>query len=426
MTASADPNDPQRVLLGQLNRIYGVAGKTECGRPATITASTDSSSIERGRQLMKAIHKAVVSAAVDQRFACWWPAALAATLAGCYQTDVAQIEYPTDYRQRHPIALREGVQSVEVLVGRNRGGLTPSQRADVLVFAQAWRHEASSGIIIDVPRGGPTDHAAADAIREIRSIFAAVGVPPNAIYVRHYRPSRFVAREHQAQLFASWSRRRDRAGSGRSISDRRFDSGYIENQPYWNLGCATQRNLAAMVDNPADLVQPRGETPPYAPRRSSSDRPLSQGRKPVRHLCRLRPRQNQRCRKMIKDAQQVAVAENTRMPAPAERQPTRTSRRRRGSRCRLFARRSKPRPPSRPPAKTGASAKAHVKIQMGGIAAATEAYRNSPTPNVILIETDARADDILSGLDQLAEVCDARHARDRDRPRQRRRRSIAS
>ena len=52
-------------------------------------------------------------------------------------------------------------------------------------------------------------------------------------------------------------------------------------------------------------------------------------------------------------------------------------------------------------------AKAHVKIQMGGIAAATEAYNSSPTPNVILIETDARAADILGGLDKLAEVCDA-------------------
>src|SRR6185437_740531 len=51
--------------------------------------------------------------------------------------------------------------------------------------------------------------------------------------------------------------------------------------------------------------------------------------------------------------------------------------------------------------------KAHVKIQMGGITAATEAYNNSPTPNVILIETDARATDILTGLDRLAEVCDA-------------------
>jgi pilus assembly protein CpaE len=51
--------------------------------------------------------------------------------------------------------------------------------------------------------------------------------------------------------------------------------------------------------------------------------------------------------------------------------------------------------------------KAHVKIQMGGATAAVEAYRSSPTPNVIFIETEQRSDDILTRLDQLAEVCDA-------------------
>ena len=43
---------------------------------------------------------------------------------------------------------------------------------------------------------------------------------------------------------------------------------------------------------------------------------------------------------------------------------------------------------------------------MGGIAAAIEAYRTSPTPNVIVLETEGRGD-ILTGLDQLATVCDA-------------------
>jgi pilus assembly protein CpaE len=52
-------------------------------------------------------------------------------------------------------------------------------------------------------------------------------------------------------------------------------------------------------------------------------------------------------------------------------------------------------------------AKAHLKIQMGGAAAAAEAYRNSPTPNVIVIESERRSEDIIAGLDQLAEVCDA-------------------
>src|ERR1700682_4616240 len=52
-------------------------------------------------------------------------------------------------------------------------------------------------------------------------------------------------------------------------------------------------------------------------------------------------------------------------------------------------------------------AKTHVKIQMGGATAAVEAYRSSPTPNVILLEAEHRAEEILVQLDQLAEVCDS-------------------
>jgi pilus assembly protein CpaE len=51
--------------------------------------------------------------------------------------------------------------------------------------------------------------------------------------------------------------------------------------------------------------------------------------------------------------------------------------------------------------------KAHLKIQMGGITAAVEAYSSSPTPNVIVIESESGGDEVLNGLDALAEVCDA-------------------
>jgi len=51
--------------------------------------------------------------------------------------------------------------------------------------------------------------------------------------------------------------------------------------------------------------------------------------------------------------------------------------------------------------------KAHLKIQMGGMTAAIEAYRASATPNVVIIEADGRGEELLNGLDSLAEVCDA-------------------
>src|ERR1700731_5244301 len=51
-------------------------------------------------------------------------------------------------------------------------------------------------------------------------------------------------------------------------------------------------------------------------------------------------------------------------------------------------------------------AKAHLRIQMGGLTAAIEAYQNSPTPNVIMLETESRSDDILGGLEKLPEICE--------------------
>ncbi len=51
--------------------------------------------------------------------------------------------------------------------------------------------------------------------------------------------------------------------------------------------------------------------------------------------------------------------------------------------------------------------KAHLRIQMGGLTAAIEAYQSSPTPNVIILESENRSEDILGALDQLANYCDA-------------------
>jgi pilus assembly protein CpaD len=205
---------------------------------------------------------------------------LASLLAGCYQTQVAQqAPYPADYRERHPITLKEGDRSVAVFLGRNRGGLNPSQRADVLSFAQLWKREATSGIVVDVPKGGSTAHAAADSMREIHSIFAASGVPRNAVYVRSYKPSPTAL----ASIKLNYTKLTAQAGPcGQWPEDLgpTASSGHDSNRPYWNLGCASQRNLAAMVDNPADLVQPRGEQPAFAARRSVAIDKYRQGQSP--------------------------------------------------------------------------------------------------------------------------------------------------
>jgi len=110
---------------------------------------------------------------------------------------------------------------------------------------------------------------------------------------------------------------------------------------------------------------------------------------------------------MIKHAEQVAVAEPELMPAtPAEVVEEHIAPAPRVS-IQAFCETVETAAAVQAAGEDRRMAKTHVKIQMGGIAAAVEAYQNSPTPNIIIIESDNRAEEVLDGLDRLAEVCDA-------------------
>ncbi len=52
-------------------------------------------------------------------------------------------------------------------------------------------------------------------------------------------------------------------------------------------------------------------------------------------------------------------------------------------------------------------AKAQIKQTMGGASAAIEAYRNAPTPNVIVLEAPLDGKNLLDRLSELAHMCDA-------------------
>ncbi len=195
--------------------------------------------------------------------------ALAATLAGCYTAHDTVDAVPIDYRERHPITLQEGARTVNVLIGTSRGELTPAQRADMLALAQRWKREATGGIVIDVPVGTSNERAAADAMHEITSILTSAGIPPQGLAVRPYRPPNPA---RLAAIRLTYPLVRAQAGPcGLWPHDLgpADPAAYAQNRDYWNLGCATQHNLAAMVDNPADLIQPRGDGPAYQARRSA-------------------------------------------------------------------------------------------------------------------------------------------------------------
>lgn len=199
---------------------------------------------------------------------------LATALSGCYAgQDYTRLQepdrYPADYRLRHPIAIKESDRTVQILIGAGRGELLAAQRADVLAFAHSWRREATGGVVIEVPSGTPNERAAADTLHEIRSILVSAGVPGHSIDLLPYRP---VSPVKLATIRLTYPRMTAQAGPcglwPRDIGPS-FDREHNENREYWNFGCAQQRALAAMVDNPSDLIQPRVEDPIYTARRTT-------------------------------------------------------------------------------------------------------------------------------------------------------------
>jgi pilus assembly protein CpaD len=196
-------------------------------------------------------------------------AGCAAMLTGCIADREITGSVPFDYRQRHPLVIKEGPRMVEFFIGSKRGTLTDAQRADVLAFAHEWRREATGGIVIDLPTGTSNEIAAANALREVRALLSAAGVPPKAVGVRPHQPSDpqklATLKLHYPRVVA------DAGPCGLWPQDLgpTYERNHLENREYWNLGCAAQRNLAAMVENPSDLIQPRGETPSYTGRRTT-------------------------------------------------------------------------------------------------------------------------------------------------------------
>ena len=198
-------------------------------------------------------------------------AALACTtmLAGCYTNQEVATPSAFDYRLRHPIAIKEGPHTIQLFIGPSRGGLNREQRADVLAFANRWRREATGGIVIDLPAGTKNEVAAANAVYEVRSILSAAGVPPNAVDVRPYTPVDPGKLGTVKLTYPTMIAEAGPCGLWPYDLGPTANREHNENVDYWNLGCATQRNLAAMVENKADLVQPRGEVPPYTGRRTT-------------------------------------------------------------------------------------------------------------------------------------------------------------
>ncbi len=168
-----------------------------------------------------------------------------------------------------------------------------------------------------------------------------------------------------------------------------------KNEPYANFGCASQAVLAAQVDDPRDFVQPRALGPSDVAMRMRAIEDVRNGKDPGTDWAT-----DLDADRRERDASSAMSLARRAAPAVVQIDPLpRVS-------IQAFCESVEASAVVADAAADRRMAKAQVKQNMGGAAAALEAYRNAATPNVIVLEAPADRSALIAELDELAQNCD--------------------
>jgi pilus assembly protein CpaD len=175
-------------------------------------------------------------------------------LSGCMagQDHVIVGSIPDDYRTSHPIVISEKAQITDIPVGAADRGMTHSQRRQLEGFLSSYDRSASPVVQILLPEGSANQAAARRAAAGLAQVARQAGVPRGHVTILSYHVD---APESQPPIRVSYPKMVASAGPcGRWPDDLMKNA---ENKHYADFGCSYQRNLAAQVANPNDLLGPR-------------------------------------------------------------------------------------------------------------------------------------------------------------------------
>jgi len=188
-------------------------------------------------------------------------------LAGCRGSGPQYAEIRgvsiADPSARHPISVSKAPVQMDIEVPRGSSGLTRSQASGLKAFVARYRTEGEGQIIVSAPSGGSNEYAIVNSVANVRDVIHGSGIPGHVVSMEPY----YVSGRSNPPIKVSFTTlvakgpECGRWTESLSKSDR--------NDNHENFGCTQQKNLAAMVANPRDLVDPRGLDPRSSRRRDT-------------------------------------------------------------------------------------------------------------------------------------------------------------
>lgn len=164
----------------------------------------------------------------------------------------------------HQIQVVEGSERLEVPVSTADFTLSPGARSQLHRFAGGYLRYGHGALVLSTPSGGVNADAASILANETRRALVDAGISYAAVAGSSYDASGRT----NAPIIISFLRYEAQAPECAPLWEQDL-AHQSNNQPWESFGCATQANLAALVEDPADLLRPRAEDPRDAGRRDT-------------------------------------------------------------------------------------------------------------------------------------------------------------
>lgn len=162
-----------------------------------------------------------------------------------------------DPDMNHPLVLDTAPKSIRLSFSAADAGLMPEDAARFDDFVAQYKANGNGAVSVTAP-SGPTSQQTLSYFGER---LAAAGIPRSRIMVGTRDDGDWRVELSYAGVVAHAANCDD--WSSQQASDT------ASNLPMANLGCAVQHNIAAQIENPRDIVEPRPLGPSDATRRST-------------------------------------------------------------------------------------------------------------------------------------------------------------
>ena len=183
---------------------------------------------------------------------------IAAALSGCGSTGrdpIAVGSVPSDYRTRHPIILSEKEHTLDIPIASATHEIGVPVRSNIRAFASNYAASGNGAIIVMTPKGSPNEFAVERIRGQIVQALVDGGAARGRIIIQTYDASAHGSAAAVRLVYSGVTA--ETTPCGRWPDDL---TNTVENRNYADFGCSTQRNLAAIVANPVDLMGPRQES----------------------------------------------------------------------------------------------------------------------------------------------------------------------